>query len=116
MNTDQIENGSNSSKHAMQRALSNTSVLGGNSVNETNQRVTLDSVRPGNRVRIESISESNPELFRKLHVMGVYAGAIATVVCRAPLGDPISISTLGYVLSLRLSEAHNITVSLAPLT
>lgn len=73
---------------------------------------TLDRVKPGASVKIDSISSSNPELFRKLHVMGIYRDSTATVLAKAPLGDPISISTLGYVLSLRLSEARAITVDL----
>lgn len=71
---------------------------------------TLDTIEPGCTVSITALSERNPMLFRKLHAMGLVAGAFATVLRRAPLGDPISISTLGYVLSLRLSEAREISV------
>ena len=74
---------------------------------------TLDTVEPGNTVCITQLRESNPALFRKLHAMGLVSGNSVTVVGRAPLGDPISISTLGYVLSLRLAEAREISVALA---
>jgi Fe2+ transport system protein FeoA len=72
--------------------------------------VTLDKIAPGQTVRVKSLSSVNPELFRKLHAMGVVAGGKITVVGRAPFGDPISIQTLGYTLSLRNSEASHIEV------
>ncbi len=72
--------------------------------------LTLDAVTPGTTVCVAGLEASNPSLFRKLHAMGVIAGRMLTVIGRAPFGDPISISTLGYKLSLRLSEARSIRV------
>ena len=74
---------------------------------------TLDTVAPGTTVQVCHLGQSNPKLFCKLHAMGLVSGSSVTVVGRAPLGDPISISTLGYQLSLRLAEARSIGV-LAP--
>lgn len=72
---------------------------------------TLDTVAPGASVQVSSLTEANPQLYRKLHAMGVVAGKALTVLRRAPFGDPISISVLGYTLSLRLSEARHIIVT-----
>lgn len=72
---------------------------------------TLDVVEPGTTVEISGIEQSNPALYRKLHAMGLVMGNSLTVMGRAPLGDPISISTLGYILSLRVSEARHVSVA-----
>ena len=42
--------------------------------------------------------------------MGCIPGEIVRVEQIAPLGDPISISIAGYLLSLRLDEAQHILV------
>lgn len=42
--------------------------------------------------------------------MGCVPGETIKVEYIAPLGDPISISVQGYILSLRLNEAENIFV------
>ena len=73
-------------------------------------KCTLDQINPGSSVEVKSLSESNPHLYRRLLSMGVVAGHVLTVLGRAPLGDPISISTLGYTLSLRLAEARVVEV------
>jgi len=72
---------------------------------------TLASVSPGQTVRVTELQETNPELYRKLHAMGIVSGSSVTVIGRAPFGDPISVSTLGYVLSLRRTEASHIGVT-----
>lgn len=72
---------------------------------------TLDVIEPGRTVEISGIQESNPALYRKLHAMGLVSGNSLTVIGRAPFGDPISISTLGYTLSLRISEARHVSVA-----
>ncbi len=72
---------------------------------------TLDTVLPGTTVRITKLQETNPKLYRKLNAMGLISGSSVTVLGRAPFGDPISISTLGYMLSLRLNEARQIVVA-----
>ena len=75
---------------------------------------TLDQVAPGTTVEVQKLSTRNPELYRKLHAMGLVAGRALKVLRKAPFGDPISISTLGYTLSLRLSEANLIEVVAQP--
>ena len=42
--------------------------------------------------------------------MGCVPGELVKVEQIAPLGDPISITVAGYILSLRLNEADNIFV------
>jgi ferrous iron transport protein A len=44
--------------------------------------------------------------------MGVLAGTLVTLVRTAPLGDPLEIQVRGYNLTLRRSEAEQVTVEL----
>lgn len=50
------------------------------------------------------------DIFIKLMEMGCVPGEVVKVEQVAPLGDPISISVAGYLLSLRLNEADSIFV------
>ena len=43
---------------------------------------------------------------RRLFDMGVTPGAEVTLVKRAPLGDPVEVTLLGYQLTLRKAEAQ----------
>ena len=45
--------------------------------------------------------------------MGVVSGAEVKVIRAAPLGDPIEFEVKGYNLSLRKSEARDITVNVS---
>lgn len=72
--------------------------------------VTLDSLSPGDKAVVRSVCESEPRLCCKLHAMGIVEGQKISVKQRAPFGDPISIETLGYTLSLRNCEAQAIEV------
>ncbi len=47
---------------------------------------------------------------RRLFDMGITPGAAVWLKKRAPLGDPIEINLRGYELTLRKSEAENVTV------
>lgn len=47
---------------------------------------------------------------RRLFDMGVTPGADVTLVKVAPLGDPIEVTIRGYSLTLRKSEAENVTM------
>ncbi len=47
---------------------------------------------------------------RRMMDMGLVTGAEVKVVRVAPLGDPIEFEVKGYSLSLRKSEARNVTV------
>ena len=57
-------------------------------------------------------SFTKDEIYIKLMEMGCVPGELVTVEQKAPLGDPISISVLGYHLSLRLNEANSIFVEM----
>ena len=68
----------------------------------------LSEIRVGKSVIIKEFT--NNEIFIKLMEMGCIPGEIIKVEQIAPLGDPISISVVGYNLSLRINEAENIFV------
>lgn len=68
----------------------------------------LSEIRVGKSVIIKEFT--NNEIFIKLMEMGCIPGEIIKVEQIAPLGDPISISVVGYNLSLRINEADNIFV------
>lgn len=68
----------------------------------------LSQIPPGTTVTIHSFTSD--DIFIKLMEMGCVPGEKVKVEQRAPLGDPISISVAGYLLSLRLSEADMILV------
>jgi len=59
---------------------------------------------------VKIVSFENNELFLKLMEMGCIPGENIKIEQVAPLGDPISIAVAGYMLSLRLNEAHAIFV------
>jgi len=47
--------------------------------------------------------------------MGICPGVTVDVIRRAPLGDPLEVRVRGYLLSLRLDQAAQVSVtSLAP--
>jgi ferrous iron transport protein A len=50
--------------------------------------------------------------FLRLREMGLLPGTAVTLVRTAPLGDPLEIKVRGYHLSLRKTEAEQITVEL----
>ncbi len=68
----------------------------------------LSELRLGQKAVIKSFGSQ--ELHLKLMEMGCLPGEIVSVEQIAPLGDPVSISVAGYVLSLRLDEAEHIIV------
>ena len=68
----------------------------------------LSELRIGTRATILSFEKD--EIFIKLMEMGCVPGESIKVEQIAPLGDPISISVAGYMLSLRLNEANSIFV------
>lgn len=69
---------------------------------------TLAHIKPGNRVRIEGIT--NDPIKPKLLEMGLITGTCLDVLFVAPFGDPMAIDVKGYVLSLRMDEAELINV------
>ena len=74
-------------------------------MNET----TLADLAPGERGKILGITGKGM-LGQRLVDMGLYPGAAALVVRRAPLGDPIEVRVRGYDLSLRKEDAGLIEV------
>jgi len=70
----------------------------------------LTELKPGQKAIISQFIRS--EISIKLLEMGCVPGEKIIVEQIAPLGDPISVSIAGYSLSLRLSEAENILVTI----
>lgn len=68
----------------------------------------LSELAPGDIARVHSFDKT--DLYLKLMEMGCVPGELIKVEQIAPLGDPISISVAGYMLSLRLDEADNIFI------
>lgn len=68
----------------------------------------LSMIKAGKTVVIHSFEKD--DIFIKLMEMGCVPGEKIRVEQIAPLGDPISVSVSGYVLSLRLNEAEKIIV------
>ncbi|TAG13119.1 MAG: ferrous iron transport protein A [Sphingobacteriia bacterium] len=69
----------------------------------------LSELLAGQKGIIDSFEKD--DIFIKLMEMGCVPGEKVKVEQVAPLGDPISISVSGYMLSLRLSEADSIFVA-----
>ncbi len=74
--------------------------------------VTLDSLKAGESGRISAISGTG-EIRRRLMEMGLLPGSTVKVVRFAPLGDPIDVEIRGYHLSLRRSEASQVSLTMA---
>ncbi len=72
--------------------------------------VKLSEMKPGQEGIIQEFDDQSVVL--KLMEMGCVPGERILLEQVAPLGDPISIAVAGYRLSLRLSEAEHIIVSL----
>jgi len=75
--------------------------------------MTLAEMPIGGKGRVREISLP-PETHRRLMEMGLTRGAAFEVVRYAPMRDPIEIRVRGYNLSLRKSEAGEITVEEIP--
>ncbi len=69
----------------------------------------LSQLTAGEKGIIDSFEKD--DIFIKLMEMGCVPGEKVKVEQIAPLGDPISISVSGYMLSLRLCEANSIFVA-----
>ena len=70
----------------------------------------LTELKPGQQAIISQFASDEVSL--KLLEMGCIPGEKILVEQIAPLGDPISVSISGYSLSLRLSEADSILVTI----
>ena len=71
--------------------------------------MTLDEIRVGETVKIQSVGGSGG-LRQHFLDMGMIPGAEVTLVKLAPMGDPMELQIQGYDLSLRLSEGAQIVV------
>lgn len=70
----------------------------------------LSSLSVGEEAVVSRLVDCPSLLRTKLHAMGVVTGKRIKVLHHAPLGDPMTISILGFHLALRLSEAAYIEV------
>jgi Fe2+ transport system protein FeoA len=71
--------------------------------------MTLRDLSIGNSGRILKIG-GEKVLRRRLLEMGITPRTIVTVKKVAPMGDPIEILLRGYVLTLRMEDARQITI------
>ena len=78
------------------------------------QNQTLAALRPGQSGVIVSVSNGNAPVRRRLVDMGLTPGTRVTVVKVAPFGDPVEVRLRGYELSLRASDAEEITIGEPP--
>ena len=75
-------------------------------------QVPLHELRVGQRGIIVRVGGKGP-VRRRMMDMGMVTGAEVKVVRVAPLGDPVEFEVKGYSLSLRKSEARDITVEVS---
>lgn len=71
---------------------------------------TLDRFAPGSQVRVAAVGGALP-VRRRLLEMGLCPGVMVDVIRRAPLGDPLEVRVRGYLLSLRLDQAAQVSVA-----
>ncbi len=71
--------------------------------------MTLRELKVGDSARVVKVGGQGP--FRQhLLDMGILPGTVVRILQLAPMGDPMELLVRGYVLSLRLAEAQEITV------
>ena len=70
---------------------------------------TLAELQPGQKGTVARVG-GDADAARRLMDMGVIRGTPVEVVRKAPLGDPIEIRLRGFMLTLRRTEAEQITV------
>lgn len=73
---------------------------------------TVDKLRIGEKGVVKALGSSGA-VRRHIIDMGITPGAIIIMRKTAPMGDPIEINVRGYELSIRKSEAQDITVEVA---
>ncbi len=71
--------------------------------------MTLDELKPKEKAVVISIGGSGP-VRRRLIDMGITPGAHVMIKKTAPFGDPLEVNIRGYSLSMRKSEAAQVTV------
>jgi len=71
---------------------------------------TLDQLRPGQAARVTALA--GEEAFRaRLRDLGLREGELVITVKQAPLADPVEYCVNGTHLSLRRSEARNVSIT-----
>jgi len=70
---------------------------------------TLNDLNVGESATVISIN-CEGAMKRRLIDMGITPGVKVTLHKIAPLGDPLELKLRGYMLSIRRSEAKNITI------
>ena len=70
---------------------------------------TVNDMKIGERAVVTGLGCSGA-LRRRIIDMGITAGAVVILRKAAPMGDPLEINVRGYELSIRRSEAKEITV------
>lgn len=70
---------------------------------------TLNELQHGKMAHVKSLT-CQGALRRRIIDMGITPGAAIFVRKTAPFGDPLQVNVRGYELSLRMSEAKQITV------
>jgi len=71
--------------------------------------LTLADLKPGDRVRIESIETADPAV-QRLMVLGLVEGAELTFLRRSLGGDPLEVRIYGAAISLRAAQAQRFQV------
>ncbi len=70
---------------------------------------TVNDMKIGERAVVTGLGCSGA-LRRRIIDMGITPGAVVILRKAAPMGDPLEINVRGYELSIRRSEAKEITV------
>lgn len=78
------------------------------------QDLPLSSLRPGQKGLITGIQDNNPDAIRLVE-LGFIPGEQVEVLMEAPLGDPVEVRIMGYLLCLRKKEASLVQVQLISL-
>lgn len=71
--------------------------------------LTLVDLQPGQRAVVEEFL-GEPSKNQRLMHMGIIEGCELVLIRKAPSGDPIEISLMGYALSIRKADAERILV------
>jgi Fe2+ transport system protein FeoA len=74
------------------------------------QPLTLSDLKPGVRVRIESIETADPAV-QRLMVLGLVEGAELTFLRSSFGGDPLEFRIYGAAISLRREQARHFHVA-----
>lgn len=73
--------------------------------------MTLDELERGQTARVVGMDGDGP-LMQRLMAMGLLEGSVVRLIRKALGGDPIEVQVMDYALSLRLSEARRVRVTL----